>query len=136
MSNQNFKIMCSNYPAGAEFDPNAPYNQPEPVEHEFDVAVDAILSMDCQVTSLVYPTVDYDEEGCDVFYEVSSSQLEEDFKDQHYTPLELIKKLRDVMKIRAKRCKNEVSKREAENLVAECELWLDADDENVEVCES
>lgn len=128
--------MSGNYPAGAEFDPRAPYNQPEPVEHEFDVEVEAVLSMDCEVTSLVYPTVDYDEEGCDVYYEVSSSQLKEDYKDQHYTPLELIKKLRDVMKERAKRCKNKVSKREAENIVADCELWLDSDDEDLDVVES
>jgi len=128
--------MSGNYPAGAEFDPRAPYNQPEPVEHEFYVQVEAVISMPCQVTSLVYPTVDYDEEGCDVYYEVSSSQLKEDYKDQHYTPLELIKKLRDVMKIRAKRCKNKVSKREAEYLVEECELWIDADDEYFNVLES
>lgn len=128
--------MSGNYPAGAEFDPHAPYNQPEPVEHEFDVEVEAVLSMSCVVTSLVSPMAVFDEDGCDVYYEVSSSELEEDFRKQHYTPLELIKKLRDVMKIRAKRCKSKISKREAENIVADCELWLDDDYENLSVNES
>lgn len=128
--------MCSNYPAGAEFDPRAPYNQPEPVEHEFDVSVEAILSMDCQVTIPVYPTVDYDEDGRSVYYEASSSELKAGFKDGYYTPLELIKKLHDVMKVRAKRCKSKALKREAEYLVEQCELWLDADDECLDVVES
>jgi len=40
MFNQKTKIM-SNYPAGAQHDPNAPYNQPDqPIDHEMvDMAV-------------------------------------------------------------------------------------------------
>lgn len=72
------------YPPGAEFDPNAPWNQTEPPEIDFDVCISSTLSKNVKVSTSDYRE---DEEG-----EIST--METDWKaaygDTHCTPMELI----------------------------------------------
>lgn len=49
------------YPPGAEFDPNAPWNIPDPAEKEFNIAVSCSLSKDTRVISDEYSCYGYDD---------------------------------------------------------------------------
>lgn len=53
------------YPAGAEFDPNAPWNQSDPPEKEIDVLVSVTLSKTVKVKVSDYKVIDSgkDEDG-------------------------------------------------------------------------
>lgn len=51
------------YPAGAEFDPRAPWNREDPPECEFNVAVSCSLSRDATVVSDDYDGGEKDEDG-------------------------------------------------------------------------
>lgn len=66
------------YPPGAEFDPNAPYNQVEPPEREYNIeAVFELRRNDAVLTT------DYDGDG-------NLTDPRQEWKRNHMTPLELI----------------------------------------------
>lgn len=78
------------YPPGAEFDPNAPWNQVDPPEEPFEVTVSITLSKTFTV-NVPNPThTEVDEDGA---YTVSDREpiTEEDVRNQCYLPDEVLK---------------------------------------------
>lgn len=84
------------YPAGAEFDPNAPWNQSDPPEKEIDVLVSVTLSKTVKVKVSDYEVIDSgkDEDGNyfeDIDY--SNCDLKKAVKEQITLPHEAYKTL-------------------------------------------
>lgn len=88
--------MCDNYPPGAAYDPNAPYNQCEPEEREIEVTVSITLSktVTISVTDYEYFEGEYDEEGSTPpSYDYSKCDLKSAVKEQVHLPQEAYKYL-------------------------------------------
>lgn len=133
------------YPAGAYYDPNAPYNQAEVPERDFDVVCSQSLSRTAVVTTNNYipgaSGVDYetdDEGGC----YASSWHDEDDTSDTdwkqeydengYYTPLQLIQLFKETLKNQLDSWngmedtpagKKEIQK--IEHLIDECDCWTE-----------
>lgn len=112
------------FPPGAEFDPSAPYNQVDPPEKDFDIAVSCSLSKDTTIT-----TDDYDVIGDDYF--VPNNALD-DYSKEEYT-------IKDILNF-AKHCaeymlnKHDYSikdKRQLKTMIDSCQGWT-IDEENAE----
>ena len=139
------------YPAGAEFDPLAPYNQEDVPEKDFDITCSQSLSRTATVTTNNYipgaSGVDYepDDEGG---YYASGWQDPDDTSDTnwgkeykacgHYTPLQLIQLYKETLKEQLKSWegledspigKNEI--RRIEHLIEECDCWSDDETEYI-----
>ena len=137
--------MLSNYPPGAEHDPNAPYNQVDVPEKEFDVTCSQSLSKTVTVITNNYipgaSGVDYepDDEGgyCAVGWhdpdDTSDTNWADEYHDnEHYTPLQLIELFKKHLEnelIRMGEVKNE---RWIKHLIEECSDWTEDDTEYVE----
>lgn len=117
MFNQNFNIMNGNYPLGAEFDPRAPFNQPEPIEKHYDVKATATLMCETSVTS---EDAYYDEDGelCE-----ENVNLEKDFQDQYYDPHGLLVYLGHLLEDKIKSETNDRHKKLLEKLRRDCRMW-------------
>lgn len=134
MSNKKSKVM-SNYPAGAEHDPNAPYNEPSAQEYDFDVEVTATLSCSTTVTSYdAYKIVEEEEDGCYSWIEKENCDFKEDFKRDMYTPTELIRYLKDLVEKDLKKHPN-TSWDVRKQVLESCNMWL-AGEEYLEVEEA
>lgn len=129
------------YPAGAEHDPDAPYNQVEVPDHDFDVTVAQTLVKSTIVTTNKY-IPEFDEEtghvDCDTY---DTDWAEEYSNDDHYTPLELINEFKkyleeewDVLKnaAEANDVETKMKKRKIAHLIEECEDWAEEDFEITE----
>lgn len=125
--------MSGYYPLGAEFDPRAPYNQPEPQEHEFDVEVTATLGCNTRITSFDALEIfceDEDEDGYSSYLDTSNVNVYEDFREQFFSPTELIKMFRNLLLEH-----KEIKFGDRENVLRSTEIWLSGDEElEVEEC--
>ena len=72
----NMKSVNGNYPIGAQYDPNAPWNEPELKEKEIDVTISITLS---KTTKIVVPDIK----------DLDDSILKEAVKDQVVLPHEI-----------------------------------------------
>lgn len=89
--------MPSNYPPGAEYDPNAPYNETTIPDRDFDVKVTETLSRVTTVTTNDYiPEVD-DESG-HVYADTSDTDWGVINHIQHLSIEALITRMSDVVK--------------------------------------
>ena len=142
------------YPPGTEFKADAPWNQVDVPEKEFDVTISQSLSKSVTVVTNDYipgaSGVDYEpnEEGgysaCGWHDpdDTSNTAWGKAYREEHYTPLDLIDLL-------CKKCKQELNelenlgsedapyyyaqkKRELEHLIDECECWTEDECEVVE----
>lgn len=114
------------YPPGAEFDPNAPYNQHENSEEEFEITVSQTLSKTVTVfTSNYNLEVDCDEEGCYRNCDTSDTPWKEVYEEDYHTPLQLIKILKMVLEVN--KANGIVFKTPGftDDLIAECEDWCE-----------
>lgn len=144
--------MKSNYPPGAEHDPNAPYNQVDVPEKEFDVTCSQSLSKTVTVWTNNYipgaSGVDYepDDEGgyCAVGWhdpdDTSDTNWGDEYHDNdHYTPIQLIELFKESLKNQLESWKgmDETSAgkaqiRRIEHLIEECSNWIEDDTEYAE----
>ena len=137
--------MPSNYPPGAEHDPNAPYNQVDVPEKEFDVTCSQSLSKTVTVITNNYipgaSGVDYepDDEGgyCAVEWhdpdDTSDTNWGNEYHDnEHYTPLQLIELFKKHLENELIRMGEVKNKRRIEHLIEECSNWKEDDTEYVE----
>lgn len=138
------------YPPGAEFDPNAPYNEPVIPEKEFEITCCQTLSK----TTNVY-TDNYIPGCCGCDYEdgvatgwhdeddTSDTNWANEYKNNGYkTPLELIgmlreyleKDLRNIQKdmLPNDRSYNATKARKLKGLIEECEGWIEDETEYIE----
>lgn len=139
------------YPAGAYKDPNAPYNQVDVPEKEFDVTCSQTLSKTVSVWTNNYipgaEGVDYepdDEGGCYAVGwhdpdDTSDTDWVEEYKNDHYTPLELIELYKETLKEQLKSWEGmddtvsaKTQIRKIEHLIEECSNWTEDEIECVE----
>ena len=139
------------YPAGAEFDPNAPWNEPVIPERDFDVTCSQSLSKTVTVTTDNYipgaSGCDYEPDGeggyCACGWhdpdDTSDTNWSQEYDENgHYTPLELIEKYKEELSENLKKLEEYGKslhskkpywwiqrKRNLEHLIEECEGWIE-----------
>ena len=124
-----------NYPWGADTD-DAPWNEVPIPEKEFEITVSQTLVKTCDVITDKYipgaSGVDYDsddEGGCvAISYQedddTSDVDWEKEYKDQHYTILELLAELENMAKKDLESISPKSSRgRELKNIIEECQGW-------------
>lgn len=132
------------YPPGAEFDSSAPYNQTDVSEKDFEVTCSQSLSKTVTITTNNYipgaSGVDYEPDGeggyCASSWhddpDTSDTDWAKEYKNDHYTPLELINKFKeylveqwDILKDaeEANDAGTKQKKREIKHLIEECDCW-------------
>lgn len=129
------------YPPGAEFDPNAPYNQVDPPEHEFGITISQTLSKSTSVCTTDYNyECDADEDGVYTNYNTEDTNWDAAYKDEHLT----IEQLLDVLKnmcvleksvLEAKLEKDIATKnriRKLDYYISECDGWCVDETEVIE----
>ena len=145
----------SNYPpmTQSQWD-NAPWNEVEVPEKDFDVTISQTLSKDTTICTNDYipgaSGVDYesdDEGGCYASSyqdpdDTSDTNWGKAYREEHYTPLDLIKLLGDKCKQELKELEELGSndapyyyhqkKKELIHLIDECSCWTDDETEIVE----
>lgn len=132
------------FPAGAEFDPSAPYNEPTVPGKEFDVTVSQSLSKSTIVYTNDYipgaSGVDYepDDEGGYCAYgwhdpdDTSDTNWKKAYTDSSYTPLEIIEKCGEMCKYLLEIDQTKFGKYFLKRLLDECQGWTEDDFEVVE----
>lgn len=126
-------IKSGYYPPGAEFDLNAPYNQTELPEREFNVTISQTLSKTVTVLTNDYSLeVNCGEDGIYEVCDTSDTAWKKAYEDNFHTPVQLIKILKLVLEENKK--KGIVFKTEGytNDLIEECEDWCVDDYEIIE----
>ena len=126
-----------NYPPGAANDPNAPYNEVEVPEREFDVTISMSLSRTVQCyTNKYIPEVD--EENGHLYVDTSDTPWSEVYGDNHKTIPELLEELKKYIQKDLDNLANDETKmdkafhrRRLEFLLTECDEWT-VDEEDYE----
>ena len=130
------------YPPGAEFDPDAPYNQSDSEKKEFDVSISQTLSKNTVVYTndfihgYQYQEKEWDGDGyclvtCQEPDDTSETDWVEVYKKENKTPLELIALLKDIME--GKISIDSMYKWQKESIIQDCSDWVE--DELV-ICEN
>ena len=133
-----------NYPPGVESNPNAPWNQNDPKEKEFEVTISQTLSKSTTVTTSDYtpggyfPETERDIDGyhtitCHELDDTSDTNWKEAYKGEHLTPLQLIGEFKGFLTkylpdpiIDVKRFQR------FKYLINECEGWIEDEIEVIE----
>lgn len=120
--------MASNYPMGAEHDPNAPWNQVETTERDFGVIAEYSLTKSTEVSTNNYCIDDSPdgEGGGDVFIDTDNVDWEYEFENQHRTPLQLINILKEYAEKELKKSKTENNRKDIfkwNGIIADCSDW-------------
>lgn len=122
------------YPPGAEFDPDAPYNQSEPEPVEVDVTISQSLSRSTTIKVTDYISNEWedfepDEEGRfyrtgGIEYDFSDSDLKGAYKEQDYTIPELLDYLKAYLIADIANCDKESGKKQKlQHILDCCEGW-------------
>ena len=130
------------FPAGAEFDPSAPYNQSDPDDMDFDVTCSQTLSKTVTVTTNNYipgaEGVDYesdDEGGCYAIPyhddpDTSDTNWAEEYHDnQYHTPAQLLELFKQCLEENMKNGLVFKTPKFTEDLIKECEGWCEDETE-------
>ncbi len=133
------------FPAGAEFDPSAPYNEPIIPEKDFEVTCSQSLSKTVTVTTNNYipgaSGVDYepdDEGGCcavgwhDPDDTSDTNWADEYHNNDYHTPLQLIELFKQYLENELNRMGEVKNERWIKHLIEECSDWQEDDIEIVE----
>ena len=129
--------MLDNLPPGAAHDPNAPYNEVEIPEREFDVTISMSLSRTVQCyTNKYIPEVD--EENGHLYVDTSDTPWSEVYGDNHKTIPELLDELKKYIQKDLDNLADDETKmdkafhrRRLEFLLTECDEWT-VDEEDYE----
>lgn len=132
------------YPPGAEFDVNAPYNQVENPEEEFNVTIVETLSKDVTISTTNYNLeVDCDEDGYYRHCDISDTPWNEEYKKQGCTAIETIIAVKTYLEevrleqlIELSRCRSLTKEEQKElrvvkDLIEQCSNWKQ---EEIEFC--
>lgn len=107
----------------------APFNQSEPPERDFDVVISQTLSKSTVATTTNYrysEWVEEDEMGKRLEREMDTSDTdwEEAYSESdHYTPLQLIEEFKKYLEIELARAGDTKDKKKLEHLIDECDNW-------------
>lgn len=99
------------YPPGAKFDPNAPYNQVEPEEKEYNI--EAVFEL--RRTDELWSSY-YDEFG-------NLRDPQGDWTSVHYTPLELFRHCRELAERMLEKRDDKYPEHVLRYIIAECDGW-------------
>ena len=112
------------YPPGAEFDPNAPYNEPVIPEQDFEVDVEYVLQKKAvKVTTDDY-NPEFDEETGHVDANTEDTDWENAYNNSHYTIPELLNELESYIKQDLERYKGSATKeRQLKEMLEDCQGW-------------
>ena len=143
------------FPAGAEFDPSAPYNQSDIPEKDFEVTCSQSLSKTVTVCTDNYipgaSGVDYERDDEGGTYaspwhdedDTSDTNWAEEYHDNdHYIPIQLIKLFKERCELELKSLDNsdtfeltpsfyKKKKWELKHLIEECEGWIEDETEYI-----
>lgn len=132
------------YPPGAEFDPNAPYNQVENPEEEFNVTIVETLSKNVTIVTTNYNLeVDCDEDGCYRNCDTSDTSWKDEYKTQGCTAIETIiavktyleevrlEDLKDLSLCRELTISEKKELKVVKDLIEQCKGW---EQEEIEFC--
>lgn len=120
-----------NYPMGADNE-NAPWNQSDPPERDFDVTISQTLSRSVAIATSDYiPEVD--EEDGRTYPNTEYTDWKRAYQDASYTPLALIAKFKELMEIALKNDRVPKNLQHTyKHLIMECEGWEEDDYEVIE----
>lgn len=128
------------YPPGAEFDPNAPYNQSDPEPVKVDVCISQTLHKSTTISTTDYVAEEWEdyERGDDggfvttreVSYNFSDSDLLSAYKNDNWTIPELLDELKDYIKRDLENDCSKSKKAWLERMMKACEDW-ELDEEEV-----
>lgn len=112
------------YPTGAEFDPNAPYNEPVIPERDFEVDVEYVLQKKAvKVTTDDY-SPEFDDETGHVDANTEDTDWENAYNNSHYTIPELLSELESYIKQDLERYKGSATKeRQLKEMLKDCDGW-------------
>ena len=138
----------SNYPPGAEHDPNAPYNQVSIPERDFEVTCSQSLSRTTTVCTDDYIPCAEDvwDDGVghhDEWADTSETNWADEYSEcGHMTPLELIGLLKEYLEKDLRNLQRDMlpndrsykatKSRMLKGLIEECECWTE---DETEICE-
>lgn len=133
------------FPAGAEFDPLAPYNEPIVPEKDFEVTCSQSLSKTVTVTTNNYipgaSGVDYEPDDEGGYYasgwhdpdDTSDTNWADEYHNNDYhTPLQLIELFKQYLENELNRMGEVKNERWIKHLIEECSDWQEDDTEIVE----
>ena len=130
--------MLSNYPPGAEFDPNAPWNEVEVPEKDFDVTCSQSLSKTVTVCTNNYipgaSGCDYEPDGEGGYstigwYEDDDTSdtdwAQEYHENDYHTPAQLLELFKDILVRDLENGNLFRSERYTKHLIEECQGWTE-----------
>ena len=122
------------FPAGAYYDPNAPYNEEVVQEREFEVNVTYTLAKDnvSVITNDYVP--EYEDEDGYIMCDTQDTDWEEAYKGQHSTVLQMLDLLKEYV---SKELSNDVTasrKRFLQRVLEDCDGWYLVESEYEESC--
>ena len=133
------------FPAGAEFDPSAPYNEPIIPEKDFEVTCSQSLSKTVTVTTNNYipgaSGVDYEPDDEGGYYasgwhdpdDTSDTNWADEYHNNDYhTPLQLIELFKKHLENELNRMGEVKNEKWIKHLIEECSDWTEDDIEIVE----
>ena len=112
------------YPPGAEYDPNAPWNEPVIPDQEFEVTISQTLSKTVTVTTQDYNPVFDDEIG--MYADTSDTHWHDVYEKQHYKIQDLLKALVNYVTEDLKNPElDSVKKNLLKGILEDCEGWIE-----------
>ena len=128
------------YPPGAEFDPNAPYNQSDPEPVKVDVCISQTLHKSTTISTTDYAIEEWEdcERGDDgkfittrrVNYDFSDSNLLEAYKIDNWTIPELLNELKNYIQQDLDKGCSKSKESYLKHMMLSCEDW-ELDEEEV-----
>lgn len=119
------------YPPGAEFDPNAPYNEVEVPERKFDVCISQSLSKSTSIYTQDYQP-EYDEETGYTDADTTNTDWKKAYQNVAMTPLDIINAAGKLAKAFLEEGKTRVEGIYLKSLVEECKDWSNDELEVIE----
>lgn len=119
------------YPPGAEFDPNAPYNEVSMPEKAFDVCVSQTLSRDTSIYTNDY-CPEFDEETGHTDANTEYTDWKKAYCDAAMTPLDIIGAAEKIAKALLEQGQTRVGGVYLKGLVSDCEGWNEDELEVIE----
>jgi len=108
-----------NYPPGAD-GPNAPWNQEETPERDFNVTTEFVLKATWPISTDRY-YIDEDPEGS--YIDTSDVNWREEFSKQYRTPVELLQIFKKRLEEELPNITDHRKKVETQELIAQCSDW-------------
>ena len=99
------------YPPGAEFDPNAPYNQVDPPEQEYTIEATFDLRRTDELWSSNYDEFD------------NLNDAAKEWCALHYTPMEIIRRCRSIAEHMLEKRDDKYPEHILRHLIDECDGW-------------